>query len=179
LGGTPVATNLVPHGDFENEPDDWGTDSELVIFTEETDETISAHGGTWFAWLGGGADDISVMLSPQFTIPADTGWLSLETYAYLVFDSATMTGDFAEVVLYAEDEFDTPAEVFFSWNNGEYNTAGWDYFSADIPVSTYAAKKFYVGVYSVTDALADDPTEQQASNFFFDDMTFTAYACTP
>jgi hypothetical protein len=165
----------VPHGDFEGAPVDWDVTVE-DIFTEETPDTIAAHSGEWFAWLGGVTDDVSFLLSPVFTVPRDTGWLTLETYGWFKFDSAAMTGDYAELVLYPEGS-DDYAELFFSWDNAEYNTGAWDFFSADIPVATYASKRFQIGVYSVTDALADDPEDQEVSNFFFDDLTFTAYAC--
>jgi hypothetical protein len=181
LGGTVVSTQLILHGDFEDAPTDWGTSSEneYDIFTEEDETTVSAHSGTWFAWIGGSEDDIGVMLSPSFTVPGDTGWLTLTGYRWLKFDSVSMTGDYVEVAMYAEGEYDSPEELFFSWDNSAFDTTGWTKFSAEVPVSTHALQSHQITIVGVTDALSDDPADQAASNFFFDDVSFTAYACKP
>lgn len=177
MGGVAVPTELLPDGDFENNPASWGTDPKN-IFTEANATTIDAHSGTGFAWLGGEEDKIFVLLSPEFTAPEDTGWLVVSGYYWLKFDSSDATGDSAFIEMYdSAGDFSSPEESLFSWTTSAEDTSGWKAFTKEFPVKGYTSGTYDIAVTGITDQLADDPQVQAASNFFFDDISLKAYRC--
>jgi hypothetical protein len=183
-GGIVEETELLPNGDFETGRADWGTSSQngYDVFTKQSATTIDANSGSWFAWIGGNQNDVGVVLSPRFAIPSGTGWLALEGYRLLAFDSLTMMGDYARVDLFdADGDFELAEEPFFYWDNAEFETNQWQLFAWEVPLGEYTGTEHQIGVVGVTDALWDvdenDADDQQASNFFFDDLSFKALKC--
>jgi hypothetical protein len=183
-GGTVTMIELLPNGDFETGRTAWGTNSQNMfeVFTKQTAESIPANSGSWFAWIGGSQNDIGVLLSPKFSIPEGTGWLGVEGYRWLAFDSAALMGDYAQVDMYdAAGEFEVAEERFFYWDNAEYDSNDWALFALEVPLGVYTGTEHHIGIVGVTDDMydvdADDPEDQEASNFFFDDLSFKAFSC--
>jgi hypothetical protein len=177
MGGVAVATELLVDGGFENNPATWGT-SPSNIFTEATANTINAHSGKWFAWLGGEVNDVSVLLSPDFTAPEDTGWLVVAGYYWLKFDTNGKPGDFVDIEMYdSTGDFSNPEESFFHWSTSGSDTSSWKAFSKEFPVKGYTTGTYDIAFTGVTDSIQDDPNGQLASNFFFDDISLKAYRC--
>jgi hypothetical protein len=63
------------------------------------------------------------------------------------------------------------------WDNYEFDNTNWFNFAISGPGEFYAGQSFELAVLATTDATSDDPEEQAASNFFFDDLSFTASRC--
>jgi hypothetical protein len=183
-GGIADDRELLQNVDFEAGQEWWdeaSTGSYDVIVNENDIDSINAHAGEWFVWLGGAVDEIGSLTSPTITVPADTGWVTISGYRYLVFDSTTtiydpetMVGDFASISLFqGEDIF----EPIFYWDNYEFDNSSWFYFELGGPADNYAGLSFEYTVLASTDNTSDDPTAQAASNFFFDDLSFIASRC--
>jgi hypothetical protein len=185
-GGIVEETELLPNGDFETGRAQWTASSknEYEVFTKQSAATIDANSGSWFAWIGGNQNDLGIVFSPRFTIPSDTGWLAIAGYRLLAFDSLAMTGDYARVDMFdADGDFELAEEPFFYWDNSEFDTNSWQLFAWEVPLGEYTGTEHQIGVVGVTDALWDvdenDPDDQIASNFFFDDLSFKALKCVP
>jgi hypothetical protein len=147
-----------------------------VIVHEDDAGTVNARAGEWFVWLGGAVDEVGSISSPTIEVPADTGWITVSGYRYLVYDSTTSIDDWTAIALYQDD---TWYEDFFFWDNYEFDNLNWFYFEASGPGEFYAGMSFEFTVEAVTDATSDDmtPTGQTASNFFFDDISFISSRC--
>jgi hypothetical protein len=178
-GGTVVGVELIKNGDFESGRGAWTqyyTNNEDFLVLSN-DDHIDAYSGAWYAWLGGVESDTAELLSPVFTVPAGTGWFDLTAQRYFAFDSLEMTGDYAFIAIY-EPGSTTAEEIFAAWDNFEFDTDGWvDVSVPDVPASHLVGVEFQLSVIGVTDDMADEPTEQAASNFHFDDLSLKAYSC--
>lgn len=179
-GGVVDELQLLQNVDFEAGQEWWDEYSDLtydLIVSEDDTDTVNAHAGKWFVWMGGAEDEGAVLSSPTLEIPADTGWVTLSGWRYLVFDSATATTDFAVVQLWDENDFDTPYENIYLWDSAVYDTNSWTKFEVSGAGELYAGLPLQLWISGFTDATADDPVGQAASNFFFDDISFVAARC--
>ncbi len=147
-----------------------------IIVHEDDAGTINAHLAEWFSWFGGAINESATLTSPPIDVPADTGWVTLSGYRYLVYDSLTSTTDWAAISLFqGEDLYE---DIFF-WDNFAYDTSVWTAFEVSGAGEFYAGLSFELIVLATTDATSDDmtPNGQLASNFFFDDISFTSSRC--
>jgi hypothetical protein len=181
-GGVADDRQLLQNFDFET-GHEWWTEYSLqfgdegLIVSEDDTDTINAHAGAWFVWIGGELDEIASLTSPSVTVPADTGWLTVGGYRYLVYDSTDATlapFDWVAVSLYQEGDW---LEDIFLWDDYLYDNNSWFNFEVTFPADTYAGMSFEFAVEAVIDDLQEDPAGQTASNFFFDDLTFVASRC--
>ncbi|HKY39890.1 MAG TPA: hypothetical protein VJN18_28335 [Polyangiaceae bacterium] len=179
-GGIVDERQLLENVDFEAGRSWWGESSSgsfAIIVNETQAGTINAHLGAWFVWLGGATNEVGVILSPTLDIPADTGWVTLSGYRYLRFDSTTSFTDYAQIRLFEEGMYDVPYEDIYIWDNFAFNTNSWTPFEVSGSGEFYASLPLQLAITGVTDATSDDPTVQEASNFFFDDISFTSSRC--
>ena len=180
-GGIVDEREMLDNVGFEQGQAWWGEDSssgyDLIVNETDTD-TVNAHAGAWFTWFGGATDEIAVMLTPTLDIPADTGWVTLSGWRFSVFDSTTLTTDYSQIQLYEEGIYDQPYEDIFLFDNyTDHDTSNWTAFEAGGPGEFYAGLPLQLSIIGVTDALADDEVAQAASNFFYDDISFTSSRC--
>jgi hypothetical protein len=185
-----VGGELLPNGDFEAKRSSWygyyDSSDTLDVFTEN--DPVEAHSGDWYVWLGGTVDDAAELQSPTFTVPEGASWLRMAGFRFFAFDSLALDGDAAAIALYPASGTDA-VEVFSFWDNYEYDNDRWEEFvGSHVPAEAYVGDEYFVSIVAVTDALydvdpppdpedPDPPVEQKASNFFFDDLSLTAYRC--
>jgi len=155
LGAAADASpGAVSNGGFEKGPDGSWEEYSLqgwpIIVTNET-LPATAHGGTWAAWLGGDADEQSV-ISQRVTIPA--GASALQYWNWIQSEDGCGF-DVAGVVIDGVIE-----QVFYLCT--ESNTEGWVLNEVDLSVS--AGKTVLLSFFAETDSTLN-------SNFFVDDVS--------
>lgn len=180
-GGVVSSHELLDNLGFENEDEKWwGEESELGydLIVEEDADSINAHGGAWYAWLGGDAEEIAVMLTPELDVPPQTGWVTVSGWRRFAFDTMLLDTDWSSVSVYKENDYSAPYKDLFLWDNFLDETSGWEFFTATEPGADYLVPSVQLSLIAVTDEAvnADDP-EFYASNFYYDDLSFLAEYC--
>lgn len=91
----PIFGTTIPNGDFESGAAYWNVHSELgrKVIVDKFADTVTAHGGSWAAWLGGG-DNESAYIQRQLTVPNGTPYL---TYWYWISSADICNDDLGEV----------------------------------------------------------------------------------
>ncbi len=181
VGGRVIETELLVGGDFETNRTRWDgyyvVNDDLEVFSKATNDSIPAHSGVWYAWLGGVSSDTAVLDSPAFVIPPGTQWVGFTGQRFFAFDSPTLTGDFTLIGLYEPGAADA-TELFDLWDNFAFDTDDWEPMSyPDIPAAHLVGNTYVITAFGVTDDQFDNGDEQEASNFFYDDFSFKAYRC--
>ena len=85
------------NGDFEQGPDGWSEDSSTgqpLIIDEEASYPVTAHSGSWLAWLGGWDKELSI-LSQEVTVPEGEPVLSF--YHWIDSEEGSCGYDLAHV----------------------------------------------------------------------------------
>ncbi|GAB4502478.1 MAG: hypothetical protein Fur0035_20300 [Anaerolineales bacterium] len=120
---------------------------------------VTPHSGSWAAWLGGEASDISY-IQQQITVSASTPYLS---YYHWIASADSCGYDFAYVLING---------VVVDYYNlcSSANTGGWVKHS--INLSAYAEQSVILQIRAETDA-------SNNSNLFVDDVAFAASAAAP
>jgi len=151
----PVCTDI-PNGDFESGAVSWTEYSSHGWDIIGEWGAVSAHSGTWYAWLGGDYGDTSYM--DQFlTVPASCPYLVF--YHYIASeDGCGFDNGYVRISAQAVETIQ-----LCSTNN----TGGWVKKSIDL--SSYADQNVSIQFRVVTDGSLN-------SNWFIDDVSFQASA---
>ena len=156
-----LGINNLVNGDFEDGHLGWTEYSshgwDLIMM--DTAAPISAHNGTWLAWLGGGDDEIST-LSQDITIPAGTPELN---YWDWINSSDICYYDYAHIKI---NEITLLSYDLCLGNN----SSGWIFEIIDLTdyVDSMISLKFEI----TTDS-------SSISNFFLDQVSLSAGASEP
>jgi hypothetical protein len=191
-GGKAVGVEIFKDGGFEGGPVGDGntawtqesTNDEEII----TDFSFMPKTGMYFAYLSGIAGETSSIYTPNFTVPADAGWMTLSGYRLFQIDTQDDTNkDFCGIALYDPAVTD-PAELPFFWGavksghpDGWADTATWKHFEASWDAVPHQGKKRYMGFRGSSDSYpAEDPANPDlltSSSFLFDDVSLKIYRC--
>ncbi|MCB8986530.1 MAG: S8 family peptidase [Ardenticatenaceae bacterium] len=151
----PPPTTIVNPG-FESGATGWtefSTHGWDVIVNSFTG-SVTAHGGTWAAWLGGDYDDISYV-QQQVTVPASTPYLA---YWHWIASEDTCGFDYGGVLVNG-----TVADSYELCSSK--NTGGWVHHVVNL--GAYAGQTVTLQIRAETDVSLN-------SNLFVDDVTFQA-----
>jgi hypothetical protein len=158
---TATATSPAPtiaNGNFESGPAVWSQSSShgwpVIVDNSSFPPGVTAHGGAWAAWLGGGNNEIS-WIQQQVTVPPAMPYLA---YWRWIASSDGCGYDYARLVVNGGDveltDLCAPA-----------NTGGWQHHAV------------YLGAYagqSITLQLRVETSLLDSSSLLVDDMTFQA-----
>ena len=157
---TPVPAGKIVNGGFECGPSGWTEDSEqgFAIILSSDNLPVPPHGGNWAAWLGGAADETSV-LEQTVTIAVDRPFLVY----WLWIASEDVCDDAGDVGGVFVDESIVDEYELCVGNN----TGGWIRRSVDL--SAYAGQEVALAFVAFADATLN-------SNMFVDDVSLQSSA---
>ncbi len=91
----PIFTTPIPNGDFESGLTNWSAHSVKgrVVIANTFTGGVTAHSGSWAAWLGG-EDDENAYIQRQLLVPASTPYLN---YWYWIDSTDACGFDFGQV----------------------------------------------------------------------------------
>ena len=150
------ANPSLDNGNFENGQDgSWAESSSngWNLIMNASDLSVSPHGGSWAAWLGGD-DDETAILSQQVIVPSDVTTLN---YWYVIGSDDSCGYDYAYVSL--------ESSVLKTYNLcASNNTGGW--VSQQVDVTSWRGQAVELRFVAETDWVLN-------SNFFLDDVSFS------
>ncbi len=150
----PILTTVIPNGDFESGLTHWSVYSVKgrVVIANTFPTGITAHGGTWAAWLGG-ANSESAYIQRQLAIPSSTPYLIYWRW----MDSADTCGyDFGRV--YVNNTLLKTYDLCLA-----KKTNGW--LTETLDLRAYAGLTVTFSISATTDSTL-------ISNLFVDDLIF-------
>lgn len=154
--GSAIFEELFPNGDFELGLTVWtmGSLNGWPLIIETGTIGLIPHSGTWASWLGGGAEEISV-IEQLVIVPRDSPILK---YWHWIESADDLCGaDAAGVVVNAAVDVDAYSLCITE------NTGGWVLHSVDM--SAYAGHAILLSIVVVTDGVLD-------SSLYVDDVFF-------
>lgn len=136
---------LLPNGTFESGAVEWvsGSVNGWPLILDFRSLPITSHSGTWGAWLGGGADEISV-IEQLVRVPADSPRLK---YWHWITSDDECGFDVAGVVVNVDWAIDS------YWLCQTDDTGGWVLYTVDM--STYAGRTILLSLVVSTDEVYD------------------------
>ncbi len=152
----PVLETPISNGNFESGLDYWSTYSAKgrVVIANTFPNTVTAHSGSWAAWLGGDNEE-SAYIQRQLLVPSSTPYLS---YWYWI-DSADICGyDFGQIRING-----TAVQTYELCLPEDMN--GWA--SATLNLNAYTGLTVTLIISATTD-------HSISSSFFVDDLIFVA-----
>ncbi|HQE92639.1 MAG TPA: S8 family serine peptidase [Anaerolineae bacterium] len=152
----PIFSIPIPNGDFESGLTHWSTYSAKgrVVIANTFPNTVTAHSGSWAAWLGG-EDNESAYIQRSLMIPANTPYLN---YWYWIDSTDICHYDFGRV--YVNNA------LFKTYNLCvAQKTNGWVTETLDLHA--------YAGL-TVTFSLSATTDSGLVSSLFVDDLIFAA-----
>ncbi len=148
-----LAPNPIVNGDFEQGATGWTQYSThgWTLIRQTFPGSVTPHGGSWAAWLGGDYDDTSYVLQ-QVTIPASRPYL---TYWHWIASADGCGYDFGGVIVNSTvvDTYDLCTSA---------NTGGW--VKHVVNLSAYAGQ-------SVSFQIRVETDSSENSNLFVDDVS--------
>jgi len=157
------STNLLSNPGFESGTAGW-TQSATGGFPIIYQDASVAHGGSWYAWLGG-YDNGTDTLYNSVTIPADATQASLRFWYYIGTNESGSTAYDNMTVWIASQATGARLATLTTLSNAN-RTSGWVQ-SASFDVSAFRGQTVWL-VFSAT----TDPSN--VTNFFVDDIAVTA-----
>ena len=152
---------------------------EAPLITDGSAEDATPNKGTYFAFLGGLEDEISIIDSETFTVPSDAGWLVFSAYRYFQLDSAIddeLNQDLLAISLYDPATEDLVDGLSY-WDNtdpGQTNT--WTRFEVRVSAAEHQGQPRYLSALGSTDAYVTDG-DLVSSNYMLDDLSLKAFRC--
>jgi len=147
----------IQNGGFENGRDgswtEYSTHGWVLILNDFSPTSVTAHNGSWAAWLGGGSDEIAY-IEQQVVVPSDSSTLS---FWHWIASEDNCGNDFGGVIVNGStivDEFNLCSST---------NTGGW--VRRTVNLSAYAGQTIQLQIRAETNSSLN-------SNLFIDDVAF-------